>query len=124
MNHYNGSKCTCSIFRNKNISLKILVIHKIIVEIEESLLKCRHNTEILTNKYRGTVLEKFTFHAKVKFETPSMYHNDSFFITECYYLDNYYFCFIEMFDKISYDQLKVEFFNNPYWFNYVVYPLE
>ena len=66
MNHYSGDKCKCSVFRNKNISLKILVIHQILVEIEESLLKSRENLEKLRNKYRGTCVEKFIFHAKIK----------------------------------------------------------
>ena len=131
MDHHNGNKCRCSVFKNKNISLKILAIHKMVTEIEKSLLKCRYNTENLKNKYKG--IEKFIFHAKVTVESPSMYKS-SFFITECsifslldilkIYLDSHYFCFIEMFDKKSYENLKVEFFQSPYCVNYVVYPLE
>lgn len=117
--------------KTKNVSLKILVIHQILVEIEESLLKCRENIEKLRNKYKGTIVEKFTFHTKLTIETPS---GISYCFTECslfslfdlleVHLDSYYFCFIEMFDKEMYEDLKIGYFKNPYSVNYSIHPLD
>ena len=74
MNNHDRNKCSCTIFRNKNMSLKILAIHQILVEIEEYLLKSRENIEKLKNKYEGTPVEKFTFHTKITIETPSTWY--------------------------------------------------
>ena len=135
MNHNSGDKCKCSVFRNKNISLKILAIHQILVEIEESLLKSRENIDKLKNKYRETPVEKFTFHAKITIETPSTwYRGYTYVFTECsisslfdvleIYLHPYYFYFIEMFDQKTYEVLRLKYIQNPHSVNYFIHPVD
>lgn len=131
MNHFDGNKCRCSVFRDKNISLKILVIHQILVEIEESLWQSRENIEKLRNKYRGTCVEKFIFHARIKIETLSMYRGPGYMFTECSissfldvletYLDKYYTCFIEMLDQETFEFFKLEYLRHPYCVSYSIY---
>ena len=135
MNNHGRNQCSCAIFRNKNMSLKILAIHQILVEIEEYLLKSRENIEKLKNKYQGTPVEKFTFHAKITIETPSTwYRRYKYVFTECsisslldlleIYSHPYYFSFIEMIDKEIYEGLRLEYFRNPYAVNYFFHPLD
>ena len=80
MNH-SQTKCSCSIFSENFTNLKILSIHRILIEIEEFFLK-HGNIDALYNFYKDNefITIKFTFYARIEIVHPSQLKNASVLI--------------------------------------------
>ena len=122
MNHNIDEACYCSIFENKNMNLKILAIHRILVQIEDFFMKNR-NFDGLIPLYQDPWINKFTFYVRV-----SIFHmsqrKSQIFITEdnlnhlietlkyfCY-SDKILFISIEMLSEKLFQHLKSYYFAN------------
>lgn len=126
MVHY----CKCSIFKNSNISLPILVIHAMLAEIERNLAYYK-DFLIVKQKFSGTFVNKFSFHVKVKIEPPGQLQKKLYFIMECTisellnileeYLELNYLIFIEMCNVATYDRLKAKYHEKQFE-TYKLYP--
>lgn len=118
---YHHINCQCSIFKSKNISLPILVIHSMLVEIEDKLDNSE-DFEILERKFSGSLVNKFIFHTRVKIDPPGQLQKKLHLYTECTIsslrgiLKNYlgfgYLISIEMCDADTYNKLETEYFEN------------
>ena len=118
MNHFFDTKCCCSIFESKNISLKILCIHKILTTIENFYMD-NANLDFINKFYECSLAKEIFFHIKVKMIHMSQ-HKNSNFIMECnletlfFVLKNYYDLSkivkisIEMLSYEKYSRLKLE----------------
>lgn len=77
MNH-SFSKCNCSVFNEKYINLKILGIHRILIQMEELFFNYE-SIDHLFNFYEQNefLTNKLTFCAKISIEHPSQLKNSS-----------------------------------------------
>lgn len=80
MDHYDG-KCGCTVFFGKNINLKLLSIHNIIVQCEHFFFK-HQNFDAISEIYSEKFLKNFTFFVFVEFQNMSQ-HKVKRFVAEC-----------------------------------------
>lgn len=81
MNHSCDQKCQCSIVDDKNISLEILCIHKILVHIEESFMDAS-NFQTILGIYQDLSLNHITFYVNVQAQHVSQLKSSGF-IAKC-----------------------------------------
>ena len=85
MYHFDESQCDCTIFFNKDLFLKMLSIHDILVQCEEYFLEYQ-NFDKISDFYNIESLGNITFFVFVKFQHASQ-HKVKRFAAECNLLD-------------------------------------
>lgn len=111
--------CQCSIFQKRWISLPILVIHSMIMQIEEKLSDYDEFIA-LEWKFSGALLNQFTFHIKITIDPPSQMQKKLYLYTECTfsslfrilkdYINHNYLIRMEMCNVEDYNELKADYF--------------
>lgn len=128
MNHSLDTKCCCTVFKNRYINLKLLCIHKIIVQIEDFFRKFKTLNEF----YDIKCLKKITFHVKVRVTHVSQLKSKTFlmkcnipsllFVLSNYFnLDEIVSFSIELLDENIYYCSEIQYKLNQSKVNYEIY---
>lgn len=132
MNHKIIETCRCSVFDDKNVSLQILSIHRILVEVESCFSK-NGNFDAVFQLYQHARLGNFLFYVRVELAHMSQLKSTDF-VMECnlndllfilrhhFELSKIVLINIEMISEESFKTLEKKFFDNKGCVSYDVYP--